>query len=102
VLVAIVFAVLPILADLWYVRGRSDLAVKVDPLQAQYHWAIGTVDELRRAAELGETEPGMYVQLGDLEASRGDRDAARAAYRRALEIAPFYTPARQRLAALGT
>ena len=102
VLAAVVFAVLPILADVWYVHGRSDLAVKADPLQAQYHWAIGTVDELRRAAELGETEPGMYVQLGDLEARSGDRNAARAAYRRALEIAPFYTPARQRLAALGT
>jgi Flp pilus assembly protein TadD len=102
VLAAVVLAVLPILADVWYVHGRSDLAVKADPLQAQYHWAIGTVDELRRAAELGETEPGMYVQLGDLEARSGDRDAARAAYRRALEIAPFYTPARQRLAALGT
>ncbi len=40
---AVVFAVLPVLADVWYLRGRPDLSVKVDPLQAQYHWAIGTV-----------------------------------------------------------
>ena len=38
------FAVFPILADTWYLKGRPDLAVRVDPLQAQYHWAIGTVE----------------------------------------------------------
>ncbi len=101
VVVAVVLAVLPILADTWYVRGRSDLAVKVDPLQAQYHWAIGTVEELRRAADLGETEPSLYVQLGDQERLHGDLAAAKRAYRRALEIDPYYTPAAQRLAALG-
>ena len=100
VVVAVVLAALPILADTWYVDGRSDLAVKVDPLQAQYHWAIGTVEELRRAAGLGETEPSMYVQLGDQERLLGDGAAARQAYLRALEIDPYYTPAAQRLAAL--
>ncbi len=100
VVVAVVLAALPILGDTWYVDGRSDLAVKVDPLQAQYHWAIGTVEELRRAAGLGETEPSMYVQLGDQERLLGDLAAARRAYRRALEIDPYYTPAAQRLAAL--
>ena len=98
--VAVVLAVLPILADTWFVRGRADLAVRVDPLQAQYHWAIGTADELRRAADLGETEPSMYVQLGDQERLLGDLGAARRAYRRALEIDPFYAPAAQRLASL--
>jgi len=100
VLVAFVLAVLPILADTWYVRGHSDLSVRVDPLQAQYHWAIGTVDELRRAADLGETEPSMYVQLGDQERLLGDLAAAKRAYRRALEIDPYYTPAAQHLATL--
>jgi O-antigen ligase len=101
VLFAIVFAVMPVLADVWYLRGRSDLAVKVDPLQAQYHWASGTVAELRRAAELGETEPGMYVQLGDQEAQLGHRAQAKRDYQRALEIDPYYSPAAQRLSALG-
>jgi hypothetical protein len=100
VLFAIVFAVMPVLADVWYLRGRSDLAVKVDPLQAQYHWAIGSVAELRRAAELGETEPGMYVQLGDQEAKLGNRTQAKRDYQRALEIDPYYSPAAQHLAAL--
>jgi O-antigen ligase len=99
--VAAVLAALPLLADVWYVHGRADLAVRVDPLQAQYHWAIGTVPELQRAADLGETEPAMHVQLGDGYAKEGDRVQARRAYERALQIDPFYTPARRRLAALG-
>ena len=95
---AAVFAVLPVLADVWYLRGRPDLSVRVDPLQAQYHWAIGTVPELQRAADLGETDPALYVLLGDREAQAGRSSDAIKAYRRALEIDPFYTPARQRLA----
>jgi tetratricopeptide (TPR) repeat protein len=101
VVVAIVFAVLPVLADVWYVRGRADLAVRVDPLQAQYHWSLGTVPELQRAADLGETDPAMYVQLGDGYTKLGDLSRAARAYERALQIDPFYTPAKQRLAALG-
>jgi hypothetical protein len=100
VVAAVVFAVMPVLADVWYLRGRSDLAVKVDPLQAQYYWAIGTVAELRWAADLGETEPGMYVQLGDQEAKLGNRAQAKRDYERALEIDPYYSPAAQRLTAL--
>jgi len=98
---ALVFAVFPILADTWYLKGRPDLAVKVDPLQAQYHWAIGTVEQLRQAADLGETEPDMYLELGDMELQLGNRDQARRDYQRALEIDPYFTPASQRLAALG-
>ena len=100
VLVAVVFAVFPVLADVWYLRGRSDLAIRIDPLQAQYHWAIGTLPELRRAADLGETTPDLYVQLGDAELQAGNRVAAKRAYVRALEIDPFFTPAQQRLSAL--
>ena len=98
---AVVFGVLPVIADMWYLRGRADLAVRADPLQAQYHWALGTLPELRRAAELGETTPDMYVQLGDAELRAGDPAAARRAYQRALEIDPYFTPASERLAAMG-
>jgi len=109
--VAVLLAVFPILADVWYLKGRADLAVRVDPLQAQYHWSLGQglvarqdlrggVAELGRAADLGETEPSLYVELGDRQAQLGDLEAARSAYRRALAIDPFYTPARQRLSAL--
>lgn len=99
-LVAIPLAALPMVADSWYVKGRADLAVRADPLQAQYHWAIGTVEELRQAGDLGETEPEMYVQLGDKEAALGNDAAAKQAYERALQIDPYYGPAQQRLAAL--
>ena len=101
VVAAVGFAVLPLLADVWYLQGRSDLAARVDPFQAQYHWAIGNLAELRQAAALGETTPDLYVQLGDAEQQAGNRAAARRAYQRALEIDPYFTPAQQRLAALG-
>jgi len=94
---AAIFAVLPVLADVWYLKGRADLSVRVDPLQAQYHWALGTVPELQRAADLGETDPGMYITLGDGYAKLGQYDRAARAYRRALAIDPFYSPAAQRL-----
>jgi Flp pilus assembly protein TadD len=60
------------------------------------------VEEMRRAADLGESEPGLYVELGDSEAKLGRLADARSDYGRALEIDPFYSPARQRLAAMGS
>jgi O-antigen ligase len=112
VLAAIGLGVLPVLADTWYLQGRADLSVRVDPLQSRYHWALGQsligrgslqhgVEEMRRAADLGETEPGLYVELGDREAQLGHGAQAREDYRRALQIDPFYAPASQRLAAGG-
>jgi len=112
VLVTIALAVLPLLADTWYLRGRVELSVLVDPLQSRYHWALGQrlvsqgkvaqgVDELKRAAELGETEPGLYVELGDREAELGRAAQARRDYERALQIDPFYAPASQRLTGAG-
>jgi Flp pilus assembly protein TadD len=111
VVVAVVLAVFPTLADIWYLKGRADLAVQVDPLQAQYHWSLGQAlvakhnlragtAELQRAADLGETEPSLYVELGDRLGQLGETEAARAAYTRALAIDPFYSPARQRLSTL--
>jgi hypothetical protein len=112
VMVAIALAVLPVLADTWYLRGRVELSVLVDPLQSRYHWALGQrlvsqgqvaqgVEEMRRAAELGETEPGLYVELGDREAELGRSAQARKDYQRALEIDPYYAPAKQRQASAG-
>jgi O-antigen ligase len=109
---AIALGALPVLADVWYLQGRTELAVQVDPLQARYHWALGQalvaqnqkargVDEMLRAADLGETEPGLYVELGDAEAQLNRFADARRDYKRALQIDPFYAPASQRLAAMG-
>jgi O-antigen ligase len=112
-LAAVAFGALPVLADAWYLHGRAELSVQVDPFQARYHWALGQglvaqgslargVDEMRRAADLGESEPGLYVELGDTEAQLSRFADARKDYRRALQIDPFYAPASQRLAAMGT
>ncbi|HMJ40421.1 MAG TPA: O-antigen ligase family protein [Verrucomicrobiae bacterium] len=112
VFATIALAVLPLLADTWYLRGRVELSVQADPLQSRYHWALGQllvtqgsvaqgVEEMKRAAELGETEPGLYVELGDREAELGRSAEARKDYQRALQIDPFYAPASQRLAGAG-
>jgi len=112
VVVATVAGVLPLVADYSYLHGRSDFAVQIDPLQAQYWWGVADADfgdgafrsgvaALRRAGDLGETDPTLYVQLGDRLLQLGDRQAARDAYQRALGIDPYFTPARDKLAALG-
>jgi hypothetical protein len=110
-LVAIALGVLPVLADAWYLQGRVELSVLVDPLQARYHWALGQglvaqgsvargVDQMKLAADLGESEPSLYVELGDREVQLGRLADARRDYRRALQIDPFYAPAQQRLASV--
>jgi tetratricopeptide (TPR) repeat protein len=112
-LVAVGLGALPLLADTWYLQGRAELAVRIDPLQARYHWALGQglvaqgsrsqgVEEMRRAADLGESDPGLYVELGDAEARLGRVADARSDYRRALQIDPFYSRAGEGLAALGS
>ncbi len=107
-LAGVVLGVLPVLADAWYELGHAELAVRADPFQAQYHWALGQgliasgrlpegVAELREAADLGESEPALYVELGDRELQQGDRARAELDYSAALRIDPYYTPAQQRL-----
>jgi O-antigen ligase len=109
-LLAIGLGAFPVLADAWYRQGRIELSVLVDPLQARYHWVLGQglvaqgsvargVDEMKRAADLGETDPSMYLELGDSEATLGRVADARRHYQRALEIDPYYEPATRRLAA---
>ena len=106
--VATALAAMPILAEAWYADGRTDLAVRVDPFQSQYHRALGEtliaqgdlsggVQELRLAGRLGNSDPGLYVELGDEELQQGNPAAARADYEMALAINPFWQPALQRL-----
>src|SRR5712692_7426923 len=109
---AVWLAVMPVLAETWNWERRPDLAVRVDPLQSRYHWNLGRslvasgdsrggLAELQKAADLGETEPQVYIDLGDAELKLGDDAAARRDYQRALVIDPYYALAHQRLADLG-
>jgi len=105
-------AVMPLLADLWYYQSRSDLSVVVDPLQGRYHWVLGEglvatgstsrgLDQMKLAGRLGESDPQLYVDIGDAEQQLGRSAEATAAYRMALVIDPFYRPAKDRLAGKG-
>jgi O-antigen ligase len=109
-LAAIWLAVMPLLADVWYFHNRLDLAVVADPIQAHYHRLFGNslvaagevrhgVDEMRLAARLGEPDPQLYLELGDAETQLGELPQARSDYAMALVIDPYFSPARQRLAA---
>ena len=69
-----------------------------DPLQPRYRAAAGGLDNLRAAARLNDPRPDVYTSLGDAEAAAGHLQAAGKAYRRALELYPFYTEARRKLA----
>jgi tetratricopeptide (TPR) repeat protein len=97
-------AAAPLVADIAYQRGQPRLAATAFPLQAEYHRVLGertsSIPELRRAAELGESDSAVFVLLGDLELGNGQRAAADADYRRAAELNPFDQAARARLAAL--
>jgi hypothetical protein len=112
VAVAVAFGVLPVMAEAWYSDGRPDLAIRVDPLQAQYRRALGEaliqqgsaaegLEQLRLAASLGETDPALYVELGDAELQTGNIDAARTDYRKALDVDPYWAPAQRRLSGSG-
>jgi hypothetical protein len=96
-LAGLALALPPLVADLELYAGRPDLAAAVDPLQAHYQAALGSLEGLRRAAALGDPDPSTYVALGDAEARAGRPDAAAAAYREALARYPYDGPARQRL-----
>jgi Flp pilus assembly protein TadD len=97
-------AVPPVLADLHYYAGRPAAAVGAWPWQARYHHALADVldgserlDELRKAGRLGSSDTGLWIALGDAEASSGDPEAARRDWQRAVEIYPYDRGARERL-----
>ncbi|HXC79431.1 MAG TPA: hypothetical protein VNU19_20540, partial [Candidatus Acidoferrum sp.] len=104
--------IMPVLADVWYYQNRLDLSVIVDPLSGRYHWVLGqglaaagsasrALSELQLAANLGESDPQLYVDLGDADQRLGRTTEAQAAYRMAVLIDPYFTPARDRLAGKG-
>lgn len=103
--------VMPVLADVFYSRSRLDIAVVEDPFQGKYHWALGqgllaigsptrALDEMVLAGHLGEGDPQLYVDIGDVELGLGRTAEATAAYRTALKIDPFNVTARSRLAGI--
>jgi len=105
-------AAMPVLADVWYYQSRSDLSVVVDPLQGRYHWVLGQglvaigstsrgLDQMKLAGRLGESDPQLYVDIGDAEQRLGRSAEARSAYKMALAIDPYYRPAKDRLAGKG-
>ena len=97
VVLGLVLAVPPVVADVFPARGQPGRAAAVDPLQPAYQTEVGDLAGLRRAAALGDPNPPTYVALGDAEAGAGNQAAAVAAYRRALQLNPYDRDARQRL-----
>ena len=108
---AVYLGVLPLAADWRYSVGDPAGAVALDPLQAEYHRALGGrlvglgrlregAAELQLAVLLGVSDSTALVQLGDAEAALGDFAAARVAYRRAVELDPYNGTAQQRHASL--
>jgi O-antigen ligase len=105
-----VVGVTPVVADALHFRGANADAVRLDPLQAAYHQALGeqlgksgpgALAELRRAFELGDYDYGFCVELGDAALATGDRALARAAYTRANDVYRFDPTARDKLRAMG-
>jgi tetratricopeptide (TPR) repeat protein len=55
------------------------------------------LEKLRESAALAPAEPTTWFRIGECEAMVGNRAAAEAAYRKALELRPAYGRARDRL-----
>jgi O-antigen ligase len=106
--VVVARSLLPPIADRYEFAGDHATAARLDPLQAYYHEQVGiaAIDagdlataeaQLSMAWTLGEDDAGSYVELGNVETALGKGAAARKAYQRAVQIAPYYTEARQHL-----
>lgn len=110
--VSIEFGVLPLFADHAYYVSEPDVAVRLDPLQPQYHTGLaaslteegdasGAVAEYERAVSLGSYDSSVLISLGDAQQSLGQVGAARASYGKALELDPYSEAAKGRLASVG-
>lgn len=111
----ITFGILPLVADARAAGANAAAAVRLDPLQPQYHRLLGEAslkdgenglriarDQLSQARDLGAYDAIAFIELGDVQAALGDRAGALAAYRGGLTLDPFNVTARQRLNDLGS
>lgn len=85
------------LADVLLGYGRPDRAVVLNPLQPRYWAALGGPAALEQAERLQDPDPATALALGDALTELGKRQQAKAAYRHALELYPYYGLARERL-----
>ncbi len=90
-------AVPPLVADAAYAAGEASRAAAVDPLQARYWAAQGTLAGLERAEALGDPDPDDAVALGLAELRAAHPTRAAAAFRKALLIYPYDAAARRGL-----
>jgi Flp pilus assembly protein TadD len=56
---------------------------------------------MQLAAKLGESDPQLYLDIGDADEQLGRAVEAQAAYRMAVTIDPYFRAARDRLAGKG-
>src|SRR5438445_10575579 len=58
VVFAVFFAVLPVLADVWYLKGRADLSLRGVAVPSQYNRALGNRTAHLRAADMRDPYTG--------------------------------------------
>jgi len=80
----------------WLGRDNADLRSEVARLRLAEGDLTGSIAALEESAALLPSAV-RYVQLGVLREKQGESEAARAAFERAVELAPDFAPARQQL-----
>jgi len=80
----------------WLGRDNADLRSEVARLRLAQGDLPGSIAALEESAALLPSAV-RYVQLGMLREKQGEDEAARAAFERAVELAPDFPPARQQL-----
>jgi hypothetical protein len=80
----------------WLGRDNADLRGEVARLRLSHGDLPGSIAALEESAALLPSAV-RFLQLGVLRERQGEADAARAAFERAVELAPDFAPARQQL-----